>query len=198
MNRPPLRLIYRAPSLPLMLTGSSNEPNSCSVLPPSSMNAPRICPQDLSRPLPDSDSWQPIPQRIPTTIHQTPSVAVAAAAQMLCQQLYQRERARVTQRGVAPAKPDLIAGLNARLEYVGFYASHPGVALGPVDGRLGRHVSDILPTDLVDLYDRTIHRATRDQRPAMFTYTAADGRFFTGQISAESPDNILVLVHQIA
>jgi hypothetical protein len=86
--------------------------------------------------------------------------------------------------------------LTSQMEYRALGIFDPGVLLAPPENRLGRKIHDVMPSDLMDVFDRCLYRAQRTERPSAYTFPVRD-RIYKGTISVPSVDTVLVNVSKV-
>lgn len=89
-----------------------------------------------------------------------------------------------------------IFNLNSQMEYRTFDVRDPAVLLASPEGRLGRKIHDILPSDLMDRFDRCLSRARKALRPATYTYPV-NGVNYKATIVVPTRDTILVSLAKV-
>jgi hypothetical protein len=95
-------------------------------------------------------------------------------------------------------KPEtaMIFMLNEHMEYVTINVSDPSVLLAPAENRLGRKIHDLLPSALMDRFDRGIHCARKTGRPVTYTFPV-NGVTCKGTIIAPTARTIIASVAKV-
>jgi hypothetical protein len=95
-----------------------------------------------------------------------------------------------------PKPAAMLVNLTGHMEYRALNINDPAVLLAPPEDRLGRKVHDILPSALMDIFDRCVHRVHATRRSCSYTFPVRDVTF-KGTVTAPSRDTIIVSVARV-
>lgn len=90
--------------------------------------------------------------------------------------------------------PAMIATLTAGLEYVAIDVNDTRALVAPIEGRLGRRMSDVVPAVLMEAFDRKLCAARKSRRPQVFPYQGPSGYHWNVRILMPTPDIIVTNV----
>jgi hypothetical protein len=90
----------------------------------------------------------------------------------------------------------LLCTLNSQQEFRTVTVHDPSVLLAPAEGRLGRKIRDVLPSALMDRFDRALFRARRTEQPASYLFPV-DGMMGRATILTPTADTIIISVSKV-
>jgi hypothetical protein len=95
-----------------------------------------------------------------------------------------------------PQPAAMLINLTGHMEYRALKINDPAVLLAPPEDRLGRKIHDILPSALMEIFDRCVHRVHATGRACSYTFPVREATF-KGTITAPSRDTIIVSVARV-
>jgi hypothetical protein len=94
-----------------------------------------------------------------------------------------------------PQPAAMLVNLTGQLEYRALTVNDPAALLVPAD-RLGRNVRDVMPSALLEVFDRTLDRVRKTHQPDSYTFPVKD-QMYKGTIYVPSGDTVLVRVSKV-
>lgn len=90
----------------------------------------------------------------------------------------------------------MLINLTGHMEYRALTVNDPAVLLAPAEDRLGRKIHDVLPSALMDAFDRCVHRVHTTKRACTYMYPVKDVTY-RGTITAPGRDTLIVSVARV-
>jgi hypothetical protein len=90
----------------------------------------------------------------------------------------------------------LLVTLNSQQEFRTVKVHDPSVLLSPAEGRLGRKMRDVLPSALMDRFDRALFKAKRTGKPSSYLFPV-DETIGRGTVLTPTADTIIISVSKV-